>query len=132
MHSHLFLNDLGVCLLAELKMIRHKVFCIIILELPTNTIEIWAPWGQIDWALYGVNKAMPCCVSELAVQSQTLLGTWPGSCEPLSLGEAAFGHASAVGSPHLWADGGYHLADLSQLSLIFHRSLIVNTETLQL
>lgn len=52
--------------------------------------------------------------------------------EPLCPREAVFDQISAVGSAHTWADGGYHLANLFQLSLIFQRSLILNTETQQL
>lgn len=48
----------------------------VILEIPISLIEVRAPWNQTGWPLYGANKAVHCCMSELAVQTSTLLGTY--------------------------------------------------------
>lgn len=85
------------------------------LELPTNLIEVRAPWGQTGWC--GANKVVQCCAD--------LNSPWD---LPLCLREADFGQISAFGSPHPWTDGRYRFADFFQLSLIFQRKLILNTE----
>lgn len=90
------------------------------MELSVNLTEVRAPWGQTGLPLYGANKAVQCRAD--------LNTPWDLLSEHLCIREAVFDQISAFGIPYPWTDGGYHLAGFFQLSLIFQRSLILNTE----